>query len=597
MKLIEALEILRNAPAADAQPLEVCLACGFMPDRFQTFLAAHLRKLFPGHRVTLEVGLYGDCLGNVDRMRSGRWDAGAVVLEWSDFDPRLGIRSLGGWEADGLSDILETVGARAARLRDAIARAAEDVPLAVCLPTLPLPPVSYHPGRYLGDFELQLRDHLSRFAVELGRLGRVKVVNPELLDRLSPTGQRLDVATELASGFPYRLPHASAVAERLARIIRSPVPRKGLITDLDNTLWRGILGDDGPDGISWDLDHNSHIHGLYQQFLNSLAGAGILIGIASKNDPSLVEEAFRRADLILKRNRVFPMEVHWGPKSGSVDRILRAWNVAADSVIVLDDSPMELAEIRSVHPDAVCHLFPTRDDQAVYELMEHLREEFGKDRIAREDGFRLETLRRADLLGTGNGAGAGPQVGTPDDFLEQAGAELTVDFAKLPPDPRAFELVSKTNQFNLNGRGPSEGAWNAFLKDPETFLLLVDYRDKFGPLGTIAVVGGRAEGRTLQVNTWVMSCRAFSRRVEHATLAVLFETFDASSIAFDFQATPKNGPIREFFAGMLGHQPESGLTITREAFEAGCPALHHRIERSERAGRREALADTSRQIV
>jgi FkbH-like protein len=576
MKLIEALEILRQATAADAQPLGVYLACGFMPDRFRTFLAAHLRKLFPEHRVAVEVGLYGDCLGNLARMRSRPWDAGAVVLEWSDFDPRLGIRGLGGWEAGRLPDILETAGARAARLQEAIARSAEDVPLAVCLPTLPLPPVSYHPGRYLGGFELQLRDRLSQFAVGLGQVSRVKVVNPQLLDRHSPPGDRLDVSSELVSGFPYRLPHASAVAERLARIIRSPVPKKGLITDLDNTLWRGILGDDGPQGISWDLDHGSHIHGLYQQFLNSLAGAGILIAVASKNDPALVEEAFRRSNLILQRDRVFPLEVHWGVKSGSVDRILRAWNVAADSVIVVDDSPMELAEIGSVHPELECHLFPTREDQAAYELIERLREQFGKDRIASEDRLRLESLRRAERLG----AGAGPHAATADGFLEQADAELTVDFAKLPPNPRAFELICKTNQFNLNGRRPTEGAWQAYLRDPETFLLSVDYRDKFGPLGTIAVLSGRPQGDTLAVDTWVMSCRAFSRRIEHACLAVLFDTFAATEIAFDFQPTPRNGPMQEFFAGLLGHPPGSRFSLAREVFDARCPALHHRLVRS-----------------
>jgi predicted enzyme involved in methoxymalonyl-ACP biosynthesis len=77
-----------------------------------------------------------------------------------------------------------------------------------------------------------------------------------------------------------------------------------------------------------------------------------------------------------------------------------------------------------------------------------------------------------------------------------------------------------------------------------------------------------------------MTCRAFSRRVEYACLAVLFETFTASAITFDFRPTPKNGPIREFFAGVLGHQPESGLTVTKETFDARCPALQHRIERS-----------------
>jgi FkbH-like protein len=576
MKLIEALELVRRPSAADAEQLGVYLACGFMPDLIQTFLTAHLRKLFPRHRVTVEVGLYGDCLGNLERMRSRPWDAGAVVLEWSDLDPRLGIRVLGGWEAGILPDILETVDARADRLREAIARVAEEVPMAVCLPTLPLPPISYHPCRYMGDFELQLRDRLSRFAVGLGRSTRVKVVNPQLLDRLSPPGGRLDVASELKSGFPYRPPHASLVAEWLARIIRSPVPMKGLITDLDDTLWRGVVGEDGPQGISWDLDHGSHIHGLYQQFLNSLALAGILIAVSSKNDPTSVDEAFRRPDVILQRDRVFPLEVHWGPKSDSVGRILRAWNVAADSVIVVDDSPMELAEIRSALPDVECRLFPTRDDQAVYELIEQLREQFGKDRIAGEDRLRVDSLRRVEGLGARTSLHRAAQ----DDFLEQTGAQLTVDFTKLPPNLRVFELVSKANQFNLNGRRPTEGAWHAYIKDPETFLLSVHYRDKFGPLGTIAVAGGHHAGRTVRLDTWVMSCRAFSRRVEYACLSVLFDAFCADAIAFDFRPTPKNGPMRDFLAGLLGDAPVSGIAITKEMFDASCPSLHRLLERA-----------------
>ena len=156
MKLMEALGILRRTPPDDAPALNVYLACGFMPDRLQTFLAAHLRKQFPDRPVSIEVGRYGDCLGNLERMRSRPWDGGAIILEWSDFDPRLGIRSLGGWEPGRLTDILETVDARAIRFHELITHVASDVHLAVCLPTLPLPPVSYQPSRYLGSFQLQL---------------------------------------------------------------------------------------------------------------------------------------------------------------------------------------------------------------------------------------------------------------------------------------------------------------------------------------------------------------------------------------------------------------------------------------------------------
>src|SRR6185295_4898361 len=104
-----------------------------------------------------------------------------------------------------------------------------------------------------------------------------------------PLATRLDVKSYVATGFPYRVVHASVLADLLARLLQPPVPKKGIITDLDNTLWLGILGEDGPGGVSWDLDHKSHMHGLYQQLLHSLAEAGTLIAAASKADPSVVE--------------------------------------------------------------------------------------------------------------------------------------------------------------------------------------------------------------------------------------------------------------------------------------------------------------------
>src|SRR5207248_6984173 len=140
------------------------------------------------------------------------------------------------------------------------------------------------------------------------------------LDRLSPPAERRDVQAEILFGFPYRPAHAAAVAELLTELLKTPAPKKGLITDLDDTLWAGLLGEVGADGVSWDLDHRSQLHGLYQQTLGALADAGVLIGVASKNDAARVHEAFRRRDLLLRRERVFPFEIHWGAKSESVAR-------------------------------------------------------------------------------------------------------------------------------------------------------------------------------------------------------------------------------------------------------------------------------------
>ena len=380
----------------------------------------------------------------------------------------------------------------------------------------------------------------------------------------------MDVNSELLSGFPYRLAHASAVAELLASLIQPRPPMKGLITDLDDTLWRGILGDVGPRGVTWDLDHHSHIHAIYQGLLRSLAESGVLLAVASKNEPDLVEEVFRREDLLATKTHFFPLEVHWGPKSQSVERILQVWNIGPDSVVFVDDSPMELAEVKAAHPEIECLQFP-REAQPAYDLIERLRELFSKAAMSSDDSIRLESLRKAEVFREDLAS----RRGELDDFLAQVEAQLTLSFAKTPRDPRVFELVNKTNQFSLNGKRYTEGEWAACLEDPQTILLKAAYQDKYGPLGIIAVLAGRFRDLSLNVEAWVMSCRAFSRRIEYRCLEVLFERFGTMEIVFDFRATPRNKPLQNFLANFIPEPPGDRPQVSRECFFARCPPLYH----------------------
>jgi FkbH-like protein len=574
MKLSEALKVVQNATASAGRPFHVFLVCGCTPLHLHTFLRAHLHLALPDHHVTVDTGLYGDCLGSLDRARNASCDAIAVLLEWADFDPRLGIRRLGGWSPRYLDDMIETVRTQMGRFQQAIEQAALTAPLALCLPTLPLPPISYKPGWEAGFFELKLRESLSAWICRLVQHPNVRVVNPQRLDALSPPAERLDVKAELMSGFPYRTAHASVVAELLTQLLKPAMSKKGLITDLDDTLWRGILGEVGVNGVTWDLDHYSHMHGLYQQFLNSLAEAGILIGVASKNDPAQAEEALRRPDLLVAQDRLFPVKAHWRRKSESVGEILQTWNIGADSVVFIDDSPMELAEVKAEHPAIDCLTFPVENDQACYALFEQLRDLFGKTRISEEDSLRLESIRSAATLPRDHTG----QDGTPDDFLAQAEAEITLSFAKEPLDPRALELINKTNQFNLNGRRYTESAWQTFLRDSETFLMVAAYKDKYGPLGKIAVLGGRCQGAALFLDAWVMSCRAFTRRVEHRCLEALFDRFGAEDVVLDFKATERNQPLQEFLGQLEVVANGPPPRLTRASFRKQCPPLFHKVK-------------------
>ena len=411
----------------------------------------------------------------------------------------------------------------------------------------------------------------------LSRERRIRVLDSQALELAAPLNSRYDIKSEILTGFPYKLPYTATFARMLASLVSNRTPKKGLITDLDDTMWAGIVGEVGVDGINWTLEQHSQVHGLYQQLLSSLASAGVLIGVASKNDPALVQEAFARKDLLLNKESVFPFEVHWNAKSESVQRILKLWNIGPEAVVFVDDSPMEVAEVQAAFPQMECLVFKKDDCQAVWELLVALRDRFGKASISTEDSLRLESLRNAapllDALGQSGSAS--------DDFLKRADSLISFGSAKHGKDARALELVNKTNQFNLNGVRFTEADWSRLLADPSSLIVVVSYRDKYGPLGKIAVITGKVLEKRLHLNVWVMSCRAFSRRIEHHSLKYLFEKFNADEIVFDFQITPRNGPLQDFFVELLGSPPQPNLTISRTSFFAKLPPLFHNVEENE----------------
>ena len=447
------------------------------------------------------------------------------------------------------------------------------MPVVISLPTLPLPPLEIStPAQALG-LETRLWAGAWAFAGEVVALPGVRLLSIEELNRLSPPAERFDLRAELAQGMPYRLPHAAALAGLMSRLLAPATPLKGLITDLDDTLWDGILGEVGVSGVGFTLETGAQAHGLYQQFLQSLAERGILLAIASKNDSSLAEQALARPDLRVRPESFFPTEIHWGPKSESVERILKAWNIGPEAIAFIDDSPLETAEVQARFPQACCLPFPKRDASRLPEFFHTLRDWFGKPVIRQEDRIRSRSLRQQVELSP---AASGTNPGSQEPFLAGLEASLTFQLSREAADERAFELINKTNQFNLNGRRILEASWREFLGRPENFLLTVAYTDKFGPLGKIAVVLGSRQNQEASLSAWVMSCRAFSRRIEHATLRYLFDRLPVTRISFAFEPTERNGPLREFFAALA--VPQAEAAISRPDFDALCPRLPHRWE-------------------
>lgn len=559
MKLIDALKIAETAKHREGELFSCFVVAGLNPLHLIPFLTAELSYLFPDQRIEVRQGLYGDFPGNLERLANSRADSAAIIIEWADLDPRLGIRSSIKWSASLFSDIIATARGRAAQIQQAIENLGPGMPVALCMPTLPLLPVSFAPGWQSSSFEIELKEIIQRLTSSVCKNAFVRILSSQRLDLASPLGERFDIESELATGFPYRLAHASKLSRLLAQLTRKPSPKKGLITDLDDTMWSGILGEVGVEGISWDLDHGSQMHAFYQRLLGALASEGTLIGIASKNDCALVEQALARKDLALSSTAIFPVETHWGPKSESASLILKTWNIGPDSVVFVDDSPLELAEVKASHPEIECLCFPTRDNKGIYELTLRLRDLFGKDAILEEDTIRAESIRRSHCtVEISDGLHT-----TQTAFMESIHSEVSFNFSKAPLDPRALELVNKTNQFNLNGKRYTEASWHHYVSAPATFLLIVSYADKYGPLGKIAVLAGRQAERTLVVDTWVMSCRAFSRQIEHRCLDELFSRFDVDRVEFAYAATDRNGPLQGFLNEVLGTPPFQGCRVER----------------------------------
>jgi FkbH-like protein len=329
----------------------------------------------------------------------------------------------------------------------------------------------------------------------------------------------------------------------------------------------------GVNAVEWDLDHRAAHHGIYQQLLQSLADSGVLLAIATKNDPGLVQTVLAERRLLVKSEALFPVVASWGPKSVSVSQILESWNVGAECVVFIDDSDLELAEVKTAHPAIECKKFE-KDPGQISSLVWDLVNKFGTRFDSAEDGYRLESLRAgAEFKSQITGAESMEAV------LASANGVLRLVAISNPPDPRSLELINKTNQFNLNGRRWTDLEWQEYLTTPGCVAWLGSYEDRYGPLGKITVIAGRLDGqRELKVDVWVMSCRAFSRRIEFALLSELYQRCDIERISFQYCQTDRNGPLTEALCSVLGSPPQTGCYLAKEQFDPRKPAWYLKVE-------------------
>jgi FkbH-like protein len=345
-------------------------------------------------------------------------------------------------------------------------------------------------------------------AAALAPLANVLVLSSVAADRLCETPRHDPVADKLAH-VPYTDDYFGALAIVLARQVHllKVVAHKVLVLDCDNTIWRGVVGEDGPEGIGLDDEFLA-----VQRFAVEAQSHGALICLASKNAEADVMEVFdTRPDMHLRREHIVAHRVNWQAKSENIRSLATELNLGLDAFVFLDDNPIECGAMREMLPEVVTLQLPAPGGIASF--IDHLWT-FDKASVTQEDLQRTAMYRQ-------NAARESQEANAADigEFL----ASLELKIAIAPPDEsdwaRMGQLTQRTNQFNFTTRRRSEAEMRA-LAGRDT-VLAVRVSDRFGDYGLVGAIVAQAHADRLEMDTFLLSCRVLGRGVEHAMVAHL----------------------------------------------------------------------------
>jgi FkbH-like protein len=353
---------------------------------------------------------------------------------------------------------------------------------------------------------------------------------------LSP--EVFSLASYLSTGSPFAGTQLGDVAQRVVDRALGPAtgPAKVLITDLDNVLWNGVIGEDGIDGIRYSPEGVGFRHFLYQTFLAKLKREGTLLAAVSRNDPDLAYAPLRSGRMTLRAEDLVVVVASYNAKSSQIREIAKQLNLGLDSFVFVDDNPIEIEEVSSALPEVRTVTFPAKDD-GLPAFFAELSALFSRSVVTAEDAERTEMYRRrfdGMLPDTGEGADL-------TGFLRGLEMSLSIHDRSRGDRVRAVQLINKTNQFNLNGRRVSEDDVGAMLAAGGR-LYGATLSDRTGSHGEVLACLMDAGG---VVRSLVMSCRVFQRRMEYAFLSWLGGVENAPT-ALDFAFTPRNEPMRRF---------------------------------------------------
>ena len=353
---------------------------------------------------------------------------------------------------------------------------------------------------------------------------------------------------------------------------------KVLVLDLDNTLWGGVVGDVGVEGILLGQGTTAgEAYASLQRYVSGLEQRGVILAVCSKNHDTVARQAFMtHPDMTLKISQISSFVANWDDKPKNLCCIAEELNIGLDAVVFVDDSPGERLLVRQTLPMVSVPEIP--DDPALVVRCLSRAGYFEATRLTGDDRLRSQQY------GSNRARQAAAAVATDiEGYLQSLEMQLKWSYFDSVNLGRAVQLINKTNQFNLTTRRYSEVAAAAVIDDPDAIGLVTRLVDRFGDNGIVGVIIGRRRDDDLHVDTWLMSCRVLGRRVEHATLEVLTwvaRSHGIRTLIGEYIPSLKNRMVRDHYLN-LGFEPcsptSTGSMLFRRSVEMPGVGIDHFI--------------------
>lgn len=468
-------------------------------------------------------------------------DAILLALDYRAFFPEF---SLDDKDAEG------AVSGAIAYLRELIAAFQSATRAAILVQTVAAPP-----ERLFGSFDRRqpgtpswlaagFNDRLASEVVAPG----VSIFDVEAVATQVGLAGWYDLNHYLTARLPFAAEHVPLYSEHLLRLITAMRgrSRKVLALDLDNTLWGGVIGDDGIDGIKLGQgDPRGEAFLAVQRAARALRQRGILLVVCSKNDESVARKAIREhPEMLLRENDFTAFQINWADKASNLEILAERLSLGLDAFVLLDDNPVERAQVRQALPQVMIPELPS--DPAAYARVLMTAGLFEAVTFSEEDRGRVEQYaandRREGLRAQSRDLGS---------FLRSLGMQATFTTRGDVGWSRFAQLINKSNQFNLTTRRYSESELQILIADASTLTLQVRLTDQFGDNGMICAVIAAPHGHDWLLDTWVMSCRVVGRMVEQAVLNRIVAEARARGIRRligIYRPTERNGMVKDHYA-------------------------------------------------